>query len=160
MLAATDLWGDFLRLMEQLIIPDWGNLVGLLPLLLIAGVLGPILTLLMLGWVVHWFRRRRGRVRIADVEPFEAPRDASGEVLVGPNTPFCARHGLIHPPQATTCVVDHEELTVRCPVDDTLRPATQQVCRACGTRYVLGATQSPITVRRTGRPPEGGAAVA
>jgi hypothetical protein len=38
--------------------------------------------------------------------------------------------------------------------------AGQQLCRTCGTRYQLGASMAPLVVRRRGRPPEGGAAVA
>jgi len=49
---------------------------------------------------------------------------------------------------------------VRCPIDQTTRPASQELCRVCGTRYVLGASRTGLTVRRSGRPPEGGAAVA
>ena len=158
MFAKTEI--DLLSLLEQLIIPDWGDLVGLLPLALMFGLIGPILSLLALAWLHHRVTRRKGRVRIADPEPVAAERDASGEVLVSPNVPFCPRHGLIYPPHATECAVDREELMVRCPVDETLRSARQQVCRACGTKYVLGASQSPVTVRRIGRPPEGGAAIA
>ncbi len=158
MLAKTDF--DLLSLLEQLIIPDWGDLIGLLPLALVFGLIGPVLSLLALAWVHHRLTRRRGKVRIMDLEPVPASTDASGEILVGPNVPFCPRHALIYPPQATECHLDHEELMVRCPVDETLRIARQQVCRACGTKYVLGASQSPVTVRRTGRPPQGGAAVA
>ena len=160
MLAATDLWGNLLRLLQQLIIPDWNDLIALLPLALVFGLLGPVLTLLMLAWLHHRVTRRKGRVRIAELEPVPALRDENGEPLVGPNTPYCPRHSLIYPPHATTCDVDHEELTVRCPIDDTLRTATEQTCRACGTKYVLGASLAPVTVRPTGRPPEGGAAIA
>jgi hypothetical protein len=51
-------------------------------------------------------------------------------------------------------------LYVRCPVDDMTRVASQDLCRVCGTRYQLGAALSPVVVQRSGRPPEGGAAVA
>ena len=159
-LAKTDLVGDFLRLLQQLLIPEWNDLVALLPLALVFGVVAPVLTLLMIAWLHHRLTRRKGKVRIAELEPVAALRDVNGDVIVGANTPFCPRHALIYPPHATTCDVDREELVVRCPVDDTLRTASQQTCRACGTKYVLGATQSAITVRRTGRPPEGGAAIA
>ena len=48
----------------------------------------------------------------------------------------------------------------RCPVDGTIRVARQQLCRVCGTKYVLGASSAALTVQPVHRPPEGGAAAA
>jgi hypothetical protein len=45
-------------------------------------------------------------------------------------------------------------------VDGTVREAAIQVCAACGTRFILGAGTLPTLVKRTNRPPTGGAAVA
>ncbi len=160
MAEPVDGWTQILDTLERLIVPNWSDWIALLPLLLLIGVLGPILSLLALAWLHHSLTRRRFRVRYTEPEPVAGLLDEDGTLIVGPNTPYCARHALIYPPTVTTCDVDHEELTVRCPVDETPRTARQQVCRTCGTRYVLGASQSALTVRRTGRPPQGGAAVA
>ena len=74
--------------------------------------------------------------------------------------PFCEEHQLLFPPKDTACTIDGAELTVRCPVDGTSRTASDHLCRTCGTEYNLGATETALTIRRTGQPPAGGAAVA
>ena len=89
-----------------------------------------------------------------------AQRDEDGRAIFPPNVPFCAQHELIYPASARSCDVDGGELLVRCPIDDNTRVASQQLCRVCGTRYQLGASVAPVTVRRRGHPPEGGAAIA
>ena len=154
-------WTAFLNLLQKIIVPDWSDWVAALPILVVLGILGPILTLLFFVWL-HYvlFVRRRGRVRLDDPEPVMAERDESGFFVIPPNTPFCAREGLLYPPNARRCTSCRDELLVRCPVDSTTRVATQDLCRACGTKYVLGAAATALAVRRTGGPPEGGAAVA
>jgi len=156
----TDPGNVFLQWLESLLLPDWGGLMNLLPILLILGMLGPALTLLAIYWFYVRVTTRRGRVRIDDPEPAPAPRDAAGEPVYPANVPYCPTHAMIYPPNGQTCEVDGEELRVRCPVDQNVRVASQQICRTCGTRYQLGASLAPVTVRRRGRPPEGGAAVA
>ncbi len=156
----NDPWTSFLEWLQTLIVPEWDSVIAMLPLLLILGVVGPILSLVVLMNLWYLWHRRRGRVRVAEVEPVPAPIGADGEPLFPPNVPFCQEHAVLYPPSARECEIDRTELTVRCPVDSTTRPASQQLCRACGTRYVLGASRGPLVVRRTGRPPEGGAAVA
>jgi hypothetical protein len=147
--------------LSKLILPDWQDLVtNWLPILLVIGVVGPILSLMFLYWAYQFVKRPRFRVRIADVEPAAVPRDEAGLALTPPNVPYCSRDGLLYPPRATRCAVCGDELSVRCPVDQTLRPVSQQTCSACGTRYVLGASDTAMTVRRQGSPPAGGAAVA
>jgi hypothetical protein len=160
--------GDFLggiaeailAVLSIVLIPDWDLLIGVMPVLLILGVLGPILTLLMVGWLHHFLTRRRGRVRITDVAPSPALLDAAGVPVVPPNVPFCTRDHLVYPPSARRCDECKEELSVRCPVDGTMRFASQQLCRGCGTRYVLGASSAVVSVRPSAGPPPGGAAVA
>ncbi len=158
--VATDPWTGFLEWLETIIIPDWGGLISLLPILLILGVVGPGLSLLALYWFYHRVTRRRGRVRIGDPEPTRARVGEDGNAVYPPNTPYCPHHQLVFPATARTCDVDREELLVRCPVDDMTRFASQDLCRVCGTRYQLGASLAPVVVRRSGRPPEGGAAIA
>lgn len=156
----NDPWTSFLDWLQTLIVPEWNSLIAMLPLLLLLGVVGPILSLIVLMNLSYLWHRRRGRVRTADVEPVSAPVGPDGEPVFPPNVPYCLGHAVLYPGSARECAVDRAELTVRCPVDSTTRPASQQTCRACGTRYVLGASRAPLVVRRTGRPPEGGAAVA
>jgi hypothetical protein len=154
-------WTAILNFLQQIIVPDWNDWIGALPILVVLGLLGPILTLLFLLWLHHMiFVRRRGRVRYDDPAPVQAERDESGFFVIPPNVPFCAREGLLYAPTATRCDSCRDELVVRCPVDSTTRPATLQTCRACGTKYVLGATANALAVQRRSGPPEGGAAIA
>jgi hypothetical protein len=156
----NDPWTAFLDWLETVMVPDWTALIGLLPVFIVLGVLGPGLSLLVLYHLYHRFTRRKGRVRLAEIDARPAERDEAGEPIFPPNVPFCPTHALVHPPQDRSCAVDGEELSVLCPIDRAPRPASQQTCRTCGTKYVLGASNVALTVRRSGRPPEGGAAVA
>jgi hypothetical protein len=159
-LAASDPWTDILNFLQTVIVPNWTELISMLPFFLLIGVVGPILSLLLLMQLWYLLHRRRGRVRITEPEPRPALRDANGNPVIPPNVPFCDEHALLHPLNRTICEVDGAELSVVCPVDETVRPAAEQLCRACGTRYVLGATRTAVAIRRTGQPPAGGAAVA
>ena len=159
-MPARDPWTSFLETLQTFIIPDWNAVIQLLPILLVLGVVGPGLSLLALYWLYWRSTRFAGHVRWAAVEPRAMELEARGEPVVPANTPFCSKHLLLYPQSAKTCDVDGEELSVRCPIDDVTRGAREQVCRACGTRYVLGASDSALVVRRTGQPPKGGAAVA
>jgi hypothetical protein len=159
-MPAPDPWTAFLDWLTTVIVPDWTELVSMLPFFLALGVVGPILSLIMLMWTRHLFKRRRSHVQLAIPDVVAAPRDVRGEPAFPANAPFCQEHTLIYPPSRVTCEVDGANLSVRCPVDGTVRPASLQTCSACGTRYLLGASKAPALVQRTGRPPEGGAAVA
>ncbi len=55
--ALEGLWNGLLELTSKLVIPDWNALIALLPVLLLIGVVGPILTLVVLGWVIYQLRR-------------------------------------------------------------------------------------------------------
>ena len=154
-----DLWTQILAFLSKVIIPDWGTVIAVIPILLIIGVLGPVLTLLALGWAVHLVRIRRGRIRLAAVEVRTAERDGLGLPIVPANVPYCPRDALVFAPRETRCSRCGDELEVRCPVDETVRPATRQVCGACGTRFVLGELPVLVSTARAG-PPPGGAAVA
>jgi hypothetical protein len=158
--TSPDFGTRLLELLEGLLIPDWGDLIAFVPLLLILGVLGPALTLLLLYWLIVAVRAPRGRVRTDEPQAITADHAPDGTAIYPPNAPFCQAHELIYPATARTCEVDGEELLVRCPVDDMTRVASQQLCRACGTRYELGASLAPIVVKRQRRPPDGGAAIA
>lgn len=157
---AVDPWTAFLEWLQTILIPDWNGLILLLPILLILGLVGPVLTLLALYWFYVVGTSKRGKVRRDELSPTPAERAADGSALYAPNVPYCRTHELIYPATAKNCEIDGEELAVRCPVDDTVRVASQPVCRTCGTRYELGASLAPIVIRRRRHPPAGGAAVA
>jgi hypothetical protein len=159
--AIEGAWDQLLDLLAKIIIPDWNDVIGWLPTLMVIGVLGPILTLLFFYWAWVYMHNERPRIRYVEPEPVQAERNADGYFIVAANVPYCPRDGLIYPPQAVDCDVCRGELVVRCPVDETVRPAREEICRACGTRYVLGAVKTPLAVqRRRAGPPEGGAAAA
>ena len=158
--AAGDAWGQILEWLQGIIIPDWNGLIALLPIFVILGLTGPLLSLLALYWLYHAFIDRGGSVHIDEVGPSTAARLADGSPVFPPNVPYCIEHELIFPPTERNCSIDGSLLTVRCPVDGNVRTADEQICRVCGTRYQLGASLSPVTVRRRRQPPEGGAAVA
>lgn len=158
-MPATDPWSAFLEWLTSVMVPNWGELIGMLPFFVLVGLLGPILTLLVLMWAWHLLRRERPRVVTDEPEATPAPRDDQGRPVFPVNVPYCATHGLLYPAPRTACQVDGVSLQVRCPVDGTVRPAALRLCSACGTRFVLGAGSGSL-VGRTGRPPEGGAAAA
>lgn len=157
---SPDPWTAFLDWLTTVIVPDWGELVSMLPFFLILGVVGPIVTLIFLMWAWDLIKRERARVQVDEPDVGPAPRDAAGLPVFPANVPFCQEHALIYPASRVRCQVDGTDLSVRCPVDDTVRLAAEQTCRACGTRYVLGAARVPALVSRSGQPPSGGAAVA
>lgn len=157
---SSDPWTAFLDWLTTVLVPSWGELIGLLPFFVVLGVVGPLLTLIVALWGWYLLNRRRGRVRRSELQAVPAPTDADGVAAFPPNVPFCETHELLYPPRARTCEIDGGELGVRCPVDDTVRAAGVETCPACGTRYVLGAGTAPTVVAGPPGPPEGGAAVA
>ena len=159
-LAATDPWTAILDFLQTMIVPNWGELISMLPFFVLVGVVGPLISLVAFMWFWHVIHRKRGHVKVMEAESHPALRDPNGNPIYPPNVPFCDKHGQLFTLSRTACDLDGDELSVVCPVDLTTRPASQQLCRACGTRYVLGASSTALTVRRTGHPPEGGAAVA
>jgi hypothetical protein len=159
--SLQELVDQLIKISEFLILPNWSDLVQhWLPVALVLFVIGPILTLLVLYWLYQWFHMPRFHVRPAEVGAVPVPRDESGEALVPASVPYCSYDGLLYPAKETRCSECRHELTVRCPVDDTLRSASEQTCSACGTRYVLGASETAIAVQRRSGPPAGGEAVA
>lgn len=159
-METTDPWTAILDQMSKVFIPDWSGLIALLPFLLIVGVIGPIVSLLALAWAWHLITRRRARIKVNEPEPQLAALDAGGQPVFPANVPYCREHGLVFATSAVRCTIDGAELSVRCPVDHTVRDASIQTCTGCGTRYVLGAASTSALVRRTAGPPPGGAAVA
>jgi hypothetical protein len=153
-------WSAVLSILSVVLSPDWSAVVAWVPLLLIAGVLGPILTLVLVGWAHHLLISRRAHVQYEEPTPYAPEHLADGTTVVPPNVPYCSRDDLLFPVRAVTCSICRDDLSVRCPVDGAVRAAAQQTCRACGTKYVLGAGIDPLTVRSSAHPPTGGAAIA
>jgi len=158
--VSPDPWTAFLDWLTTIVVPDWNQLIAMLPLFLVIGVTGPLLSLVFLLWGWERFKRRSGKVRVALPEPQPAPLDADGRPLFPANVPYDPRTGLVYPQDRITSAEDGTTLLIRCPVDGTVREASIQTCTACGTRFILGAARTPAVIRRTGKPPAGGAAAA
>lgn len=157
---SSDPWTAFLDWLATLLVPAWGELISLLPVVLLGTLVGPILTLILLMWAWYLVKRRRGRVRRGEPTPVPAPLDPEGMPVFPPNTPYCEAHRLIFPPRARRCSLDGADLSVACPVDGSVRHAEIDTCNACGTRFKLGASAAALVVLASDGPPEGGAAVA
>lgn len=154
--ALEQFWNGLLDFTSQFVIPDWGSLIGLLPTFLVLGVLGPILSLLLLAHLIYFLRRPRGP-QVEDPSPVRAPIGADGRPAFPRGEPFCFRDGLIYPPNTTRCEVCREELTVRCPKCEVARPAHQDTCGNCG---LVLKVRPRSQVVRAAEPPPGGAAAA
>jgi len=157
---ASDPWTSFLDWLTTVMVPSWGGLISLLPYFIVIGVVGPLITLILLMWVWHLLKRRRGAVRYGALQPSPAAIGPGGDPVFPVNEPYCERHALVFPPRATDCPVDGASLSVTCPVDGTVRDVEVDTCPACGTRFVLGATSPKAVVLAGEGPPDGGAAVA
>lgn len=157
---SPDPWTAFLDWLTTVLVPSWGELIALLPYLLIIGVVGPILTLLALMWAWHLATRQRARVTRRTASPEPAPLDDDGLPYFPVNVPYCIEHALVYPPRARTCELDRADLQVTCAADGTVRAASVETCPSCGTTYRLGAASATLLVVGGGGPPEGGAAVA
>lgn len=71
------LWSGLLEFVSRLVSPDWGALIGLLPLFVLVGVIGPLLSLIALRWVWYFLIKPRTRLRILEGTP-AAPLEAVG----------------------------------------------------------------------------------
>jgi hypothetical protein len=152
------IWDQVLGFLGGLVIPDWGALVGLLPILLVIGVLGPLLSLMALGWVIYVVRRPRARLKVLE-GPYPAPLDEAGQPVYPTGQPYCARDGLIYPSKSTVCGVCHDELVVSCPKCGIGRQARIRTCANCGLVLQIDERAVQRAIVPVG-PPPGGAAVA
>jgi hypothetical protein len=152
----TQLWTGLLDFISKLVIPDWAGLVALLPVLVVIGVLGPLLSLAVLAWLGYGVTKPRTKVRYEEGTRV-APRDDQGRLIVPSGEPYCARDGLIYASGAVRCDVDRSALLVRCPKCDVVREAGISTCANCG--LVLKIEPRAMIIATDG-PPPGGAAIA
>jgi len=149
-------WTNFLAFLSKLVIPDWPGLILLLPLLVLLGIVGPLVTLMVLGWLGYGVTKPRTVVRYEEGTKV-APRDHLGRPIVPPGEPYCPRDGLIYPAGRPRCDVDGTTLLLQCPRCDVVREATISTCGNCG----LSLRMEPrAMIVATDGPPPGGAAVA
>ena len=155
--ALNGLWNTILDITKMFVIPDWGSVIGLLPLLIFLGVVGPLITFTMLG--VLAYQATKPRTKVSTIEgPRIAAIGADGQPIFPPGLPHCRRHGLIYPSGELRCERDGEPLSVICPMCGLGRPAEIDTCTNCG--LVLKVKPRPIPVGKITGPKPGGAAAA
>ena len=150
----NNIWNGLLQLTAVFVTPDWKDPISWLPVLLAVGVVGPILTLLVLGWLVYGIRRPRARVAFADPRR-PAPLDVDGNPVFPSGEPYSPRERMIYEPGATRSA-SGEDLVVACPKCGLVRSAALDTCGNCGLSFTLKPTTR--TLRPAGPPPGGAAA--
>lgn len=150
-----NVWNGILQLTAVFVTPDWKDPVSWLPLLLLVGVVGPILSLLALAWVVYGVRRPRAKIAFADPRR-PAPLDGEGRPVYPTGEPYSPTERMIYEPGATRSF-SGESLVVACPKCGLVRAATIDTCGNCGLSFTLKPTTRSL---RPAGPPPGGAAAA
>jgi len=150
------LWSDFLGFISKLVIPDWPGLIQLMPVFVVIGVVGPLLSLALLAWLGYGVTKPRTKVSY-DEGVRVAPRDHLGRPIVPAGEPYCPRDGLIYPFGTQRCDRDRTTLLVRCPKCEVVREAGISTCGNCGLTLKL---EPRAMIVATDGPPPGGAAIA
>jgi hypothetical protein len=154
--ALEGLWNGILDVTSLFVMPDWHAVIALLPILIFLGVVGPLITFLLLGTFIYQLRKPRVKVSFEE-GPRLAALDAGGQPEFPAGLPFCRRDGLVYPSGVERCETCHDPLAVTCPMCGVGRVASLTTCGNCG--LVLKIENRAVAVRR-GRPKPGGAAVA
>lgn len=153
--ALQGAWHSFLHAISGLVIPDWGDLIGLLPILILLGVVGPALSLLVLGWLIYVVRAPRTRIG-PDPLPSAALLE-DGRPVYPAGEPYCPVDQLVYPFGATRCDRCKRDLFVRCPKCAVGRAAAVETCGNCG---LVLRIENRGRALRPADPPPGGAAAA
>lgn len=154
--AIGQIFQGLITFLEPFLIPDWRALIDLLPVLLLIGVVGPLLSLLVFGWVLYFLGKPRSRIPYAEPQPRPAAIE-EGDPVYPPGEPYCTYNRLVFPPGTTRCSECERDLAVTCPKCGTGRQAWIDTCGTCG--LVLRIDRTVPALRPAG-PPPGGAAVA
>ena len=148
-------WTGLLELTSHFVVPDWGALVDLMPIFLLIGVVGPIVTLLMALWFIYIVRKPR--IRVAFAEPRRpAELDAAGNAIYPAGEPYSPTEQMIYEPGATRSE-SGEDLLVACPKCSLVRSAAEDTCGNCGLSFTIKPT---VRLARRAGPPSGGRAAA
>jgi hypothetical protein len=153
--AIGRLFQQVIDFLTPILIPDWRALIDLLPVLLLIGVVGPLLSLLLLGWFIYFVGKPRSRIKYVEPQPIPA-RIVEGAPLYPPGEPYCAFDRLVYPPGSTRCDTCERDLAVICPKCGTGRQAWVDTCGTCG--LVLRIDRNVPALRPVGPPPGGAAA--
>ena len=149
------MWNDIIEASSAFVIPDWGQLIGLLPVFLIIGVVGPLLTIIMLFWVRYWILKPRVSAGYADTRRLATIGD-DGQPIFPAGEPYSLRERMIYESGATRSE-SGDELLVACPKCGLVRSAAIDTCGNCGLSFTI--TPPTRTIRPAAPPPGGRAAV-
>jgi hypothetical protein len=152
----NNLWNQAIDLTSRFVIPDWGGLIALLPVVIFVFVVGPAVTLGVFAWFVFVVRKPRARVQVEE-GPRAATIGADGAPAYPPGLPYCAHDRLVFSSGSSRCSECRNELTVICPMCGLGREAAISTCGNCG---LVLRVESRARIMRPAGPPPGGAAVA
>lgn len=153
--ALGRIFQGFIDFLQPILLPDWRALIDLLPVFLLIGVVGPLLSLLVLGWLIYFAGKPRSRIPYAEPQPRPA-RIVDGVPAYPVGEPYCAFNQLVFPPGTTRCSACGRDLAVVCPKCTTGRQAWIDTCGTCG--LVLRIDHVVPALRPAGPPPGGAAA--
>ena len=153
--AIGQLFQGVIDFLQPILIPDWRALIDLLPIFLLIGVVGPLVSLLALGWFVYILGKPRSRIPYQPPAPQPA-RLVEGQPVYPLGEPYCAFDRLVYPFGETRCATCGRDLTVICPKCSTGRQAQVDTCGTCG--LVLKIDRGVPALRPAGPPPGGAAA--
>ena len=153
--ALDQLWTSLLAFSATFVTPDWGALIGLLPILLLLFVVAPIVTILVLAWAHYLFHKPRTK-RVFAATRRAAPLDADGRPVYPSGEPYSPSEGVIYEP-GTIRAASGEGLVVRCPKCELVRSVLLDTCGNCGLSFTVKPTTRSM---RPAAPPPGGAAAA
>ena len=151
------IWTQILQVTSIFVMPDWGFLIGLLPVLVVLGLIGPFVTGFVLVSLIYQLRKPRVKVTVVE-GPRVAEIGPGGDPVFPVGLPHCRRDALIYPPGVDRCERCHDPLAVVCPMCGLGRSAVVDTCSNCG--LVLKVKSHAVAVRTTTGPRPGGAAAA
>jgi hypothetical protein len=153
----NQIWTQILQVTAIFVTPDWGFLIGLLPVIVLLGLVMPFLTGLMLGTMAYLVTKPR--VKVAFVEgPRVAELGPAGDPVFPIGLPHCRRDALVFASGTLRCERCRDELAVICPMCGLGRSALIDTCTNCG--LVLKVKTRAVAVRTTAGPKPGAAAAA
>ncbi len=90
------IWTQILDVLSLFIMPDWGSVIGLIPVLVVLGLVGPFLTFLALGTLIYLVRKPRVKMTYQE-GPRAAEIGPGGDPVFPVGLPYCRRDALVYP---------------------------------------------------------------